>query len=168
MVDFGRDVSFLRDNNLFRLRSCAVILHDEKVLMAKNIEDSWYYSIGGAVEFGESLEDAVRREVLEECGVELEIDRLLVVHQNFFQGDDGHDWHEIAFYFLMDTSSVSDWSALVRHESYCMSGVPEGKEWLEIGHYAEEEAYPVFFKDIREILKAETPRSEETRLNSSH
>ena len=157
MVDFGSDICFLRDNSLFRLRSCAVILHDEKILMAKNTEVSWYYSIGGAVELGESFEDAVRREVLEECGVELEIDRLLVLHQNFFQGDDGHDWHEVACYFLMDTSSVRDWSVFTRHKSYTMQGLTEGKEWLEIDHYAEREAYPVFFKDIREILKAETP-----------
>ena len=142
---------------MFRLRSCAVILHDEKVLMAKNIRDSWYYSIGGAVELGESVEDAVRREVLEECGVELEIDRLLVVYQNFFRGDDGHDWHEIAFYFLMDTSPVRDWSSLIRHESLNMEGLAEEKEWLELDHYAKKHAYPEFFKDIRKILQAETP-----------
>lgn len=125
--------------------------------MAKNSQDDWYYSIGGAVELGESLENAVRREVFEECGVRLEIDRLLVVHQNFFQGDDGHDWHELAFYFLMDTGSISDWSILTQHKSYSMNNIPEGKEWLSIDRYADYHAYPVFFKDIRGILQAKEP-----------
>ena len=38
---------------------------------------------------GETAEDAVRREVREETGVDYEIERLAVVHENFFDNDSG-------------------------------------------------------------------------------
>lgn len=38
---------------------------------------------------GETAEDAVRREVREETGVDYEIERLAVVHENFFDNTRG-------------------------------------------------------------------------------
>ena len=37
---------------------------------------------GGQIELGESLIDGLRREVLEECGIEVEIEELLHVRNN--------------------------------------------------------------------------------------
>ncbi len=37
---------------------------------------------GGQIELGESLIDGLRREVLEECGIEIEIEKLLHVRSN--------------------------------------------------------------------------------------
>lgn len=74
--------------------------------MARNETSPYYYSIGGGVHHGESAIDAVKREVLEETGVEMEVDRLaLFIHENFpgldHPGLEERDCHELAFYFLM-------------------------------------------------------------------
>ena len=63
--------------------------------MARNPNENrvFYYSVGGRVKFGESLEKAVLREVKEETGIEAEIDRMAFVHENFFTDDDGTDFH---------------------------------------------------------------------------
>ena len=56
------DCCFVDGNKRFRYRACAIIIEDNEVLFAKNALDDYYYSIGGAVEVGETLEDAVKRE----------------------------------------------------------------------------------------------------------
>lgn len=78
-----------------------VLLFDEQgenILMVKNKgEKSSYYTLpGGAVEQGETLEQAAIREVKEETGLEVEIDGIFSVSEAFFE-ERGH--HAIFFTF---------------------------------------------------------------------
>ncbi len=152
---FGQDVSFIRDNHLFRLRAAAIILHDNHVLMARNQLASYYYSIGGAVHLGESVEDALRREVQEETGLALPVKRLVAVHQNFFQDDElgKHNWHEVAFYYLMDYQGQPINSA----GSLSMLDSPETLHWLPLDRFEEYHAYPLFFADLPQMLNQTAP-----------
>lgn len=77
------------DNGYINLRVGAIIMKGEKFLMVGNQKDDYLYSVGGRIKFGESAEEAVIREVYEETGVKLEVDRLGFVHENFFYGDYG-------------------------------------------------------------------------------
>ena len=98
------DCGFIKENKWFRYRAAAIIIEKDHVLFAGNERENYYYSVGGGVHIGESAEEAVKREVLEETGVEYEVDRLAFIHENFFHGDgilEGKECHEIAFYFLM-------------------------------------------------------------------
>ena len=102
----NNDVCFqTADNKRFRLRAAAIIIENDAVLFATNDSENYYYSIGGARELGETAEEAVKREVLEETGIPYEIDRLAFVQENFFKRNDGMlkglSCHEITFYFLM-------------------------------------------------------------------
>ena len=102
----NNDVCFqTEDNRRFRLRAAAIIIEDGCVLFATNDVEKYYYSIGGAIELGETAEQAVLREVFEETGVHYEIDRLAYIEENFFKRNDGAmkglDCHEISFFFLM-------------------------------------------------------------------
>ena len=101
----NNDVCFqTADNKRFRLRAAAIIIEDNCVLFATNDSENYYYSIGGAIELGETAEEAIKREVLEETGVNYEIDRLAFIQENFFERSDGMlkglKCHEITFYFL--------------------------------------------------------------------
>ena len=45
---------------------------------------------GGCVEFGETLEEAVVRETMEEYGIEVEVTRLLKLHNHILPGENQH------------------------------------------------------------------------------
>lgn len=59
---------------------------------------------GGHLEFGETLALCMSREVYEECGLNVEADKLMYVHENFYTLK-AIETHEIGFYFLVDLSS---------------------------------------------------------------
>ena len=155
MEEFGQDVCFVRGACLFRLRAAAIIIKDGRVLMVKNGRDPYYYSVGGAVRLGETAQDAVRREVLEECGLDLGILRLAAIHQNFFPDSvpGGHRWHELALYYLMDYQGGQLSSA----HSVSMQGSPEALHWIPLDTYSRHEAYPAFFADLENILLSPVP-----------
>ncbi len=119
------DLGFIKENKWFRFRACAVIVRDSKILMCENAKDDYYYTVGGAVEHGEKVEDAVIREVFEETGHILEIDRLLFINQNFFKDNDGKECHEVAFYFLMKDNGLD----LIK-EGKTSKGIKETTVWV--------------------------------------
>ena len=100
------DVCVPCGDGIVNLRVGAIIMKDGKILMAGNKKRPEYlYSVGGRIKFGETAEEAVIREVLEETGAALEVDRLGFVHENFFFGDAesnlGRPIYEISFFFYM-------------------------------------------------------------------
>ncbi|MEO4053072.1 NUDIX hydrolase [Solibacillus sp. CAU 1738] len=71
---------------------------EENILMVKNkgSHSSYYTLPGGAVENGETLEEAAIREVNEETGLNVELEGVFAVSEAFFE-DRGH--HAIFFTF---------------------------------------------------------------------
>ena len=147
------DCGFTKRNKWFRYRAAAIIIENGHVLFAGNERESYYYSIGGGVHIGESAEEAVKREVLEETGVEYEVERLAFIHENFFDGDgtlERRECHEIALYFLMKPRGTQE----LNSNSYTQ-GVKENMYWLPIDKLNEYRAYPTFFREKLKDLKNE-------------
>lgn len=70
----------------------AVITREGNILLIKrgNEPGAGQWSLpGGIVELGESLEDAVRREVYEECGIKVEIENLVGIVERVIRDDEG-------------------------------------------------------------------------------
>ena len=95
------DVKFWKNEGAFKLRVCGVIQVGHKFLISNcdNCEFSSYP--GGHVKLGETTDDAVLREVLEETNIECNISKLLATVQLFFNREDGKPFHEIGFYYLL-------------------------------------------------------------------
>ena len=100
------DMSVPCEDGIINLRVGAIIMRGGKFLMVgNNIRPQYLYSVGGRIKFGETAEEAVKREVFEETGYELEIDRLGFVHENYFYGDAETNFgklvYEISFFYYM-------------------------------------------------------------------
>ncbi|NLZ46528.1 MAG: NUDIX domain-containing protein, partial [Clostridiales bacterium] len=126
-----QDCGFTRDSMRFRYRAAAIIIEKDCVLLASNESADYYYSVGGGVHHGETAEEAVRREVFEETGMQYEIERLAFIHENFFTESSGcfknFDCHEISFYFLMKRRNSQE----LNSDSYCADG-REFMNWIPI------------------------------------
>lgn len=83
-----------------RAKAVCVVRRGDAILVNEALDpvkgDTFYGPLGGGVEFGEYAEEAVRREMREELGVELADVRLLGVLENVFTYN-GRPGHEIAF-----------------------------------------------------------------------
>ena len=139
----AQDITLPIEDGYFNLRVGAIILKNGRVLMVGSDAADYVYTVGGRVHFGESLEDAVRREVLEETGVRLEVERLGFVQEDFFLCDLpsklGKVIHELGFYFYMKTPE--DFEPICR--SLAADGSEERLEWVPLD--SERRAYPSFF-----------------------
>ncbi|MDD2429155.1 MAG: NUDIX domain-containing protein [Eubacteriales bacterium] len=100
------DLTIPAGEGFLNIRVGAIIMQNGKFLMVGNERANYYYSVGGRVRFGESTEEAVVREVFEETGVRMTIDRLGFIHENFFIADiyttGNKPIYEIAFFFYMN------------------------------------------------------------------
>ncbi|MBQ7699479.1 MAG: NUDIX domain-containing protein [Clostridia bacterium] len=138
------DITVRVDESVVNLRVGAVITKDNKVLMVKNQRDDYYYSVGGRIKIGETSEKAIIREVYEELGVKLTIDRLGFISENYFYGDmgdnTGREIYEICFYYYMKTPSDFE----PHGESVTSDGLAETFEWIPFD--TDKTIYPVFFK----------------------
>lgn len=93
----SKDMCVVCDDGFLNIRAGAIIIKDGKLLMVGNNRDNYLYSVGGRLKFGETAEEAVVREVFEETGVKMEIDRLGFVHENYFYGDAPYNLNKLIY-----------------------------------------------------------------------
>ncbi len=91
------------------LRARAVIVDgDGRVLFDRTHDPHkrrFYWLPGGGVEPGETAEEAVRRELVEEAAIVIDVRRLLYVSENLFV-ESGEYRHEVILYFLASVAET--------------------------------------------------------------
>jgi 8-oxo-dGTP diphosphatase len=58
------------DDCLYRISIKAVIIQNRKLLLVHERDDEWWSVPGGGIDYGETVEQAIRRELSEELGVD--------------------------------------------------------------------------------------------------
>lgn len=123
-------ITFDNGDRRFTLRIAGMAMDGDRVLLHQ--PEGWDFWVlpGGRCELGESSAETLRREMLEELGVEVEVGNLLWVTENFFHLD-GVDFHEIGLYLAMRFSE--EWLAAHRDGDFGgMEGdVPLTFRWFD-------------------------------------
>jgi len=142
----NRDMSVPCEEGIINLRVGAIIMKDGKLLMVGNdVRPEYLYSVGGRIKFGELAEEAIVREVYEETGVKMDVDRLGFVHENYFYGDAetnlGKLIYEISYFFYMKVPEGFD----PGEGSFTEDGATEKLRWIDIDDPIK--YYPEFFRE---------------------
>jgi 8-oxo-dGTP pyrophosphatase MutT (NUDIX family) len=98
--------AFDKDQAHFNYRVAGVAIHNGRILLDRNSRNTYWVLPGGHPEMMEPMAEALRREVKEEIGADVEVVRLLWIMENFFHKS--KDIHELSFYFLMQITPDSD------------------------------------------------------------
>jgi ADP-ribose pyrophosphatase YjhB (NUDIX family) len=145
----------------FTYRVCGVLIHHEHVLcQAAHKEDFWFLP-GGRAELGESATVTLLREMQEELGVAMMIERLLYVVENFYTDPDD-SWHELGLYFLMNAPADSYlWQSLEAFTHVDEVGNHLRFDWLPIARLEEFPLYPPFLQKAMQEIPEHTIHIEE-------
>lgn len=85
---------------ILRPAAYAILLRDQKLLLLKMKATGKYHLPGGGLETGERVEEGLRREVREETGLNIHVERLAFFKELFFYYDPSRRaYHGLHFYF---------------------------------------------------------------------
>ena len=136
------DCTYKNDIGTFNYRVGAIIINAGKILMVKPHNND-YYSIGGRVKLFETMDEAVTREVLEETGIKVGIDRLFLIHENFFKLNGKDKYHELCIYYLMKPiDNIENINKFLIEKD-----IKESLESLDLDSINDYNIYPEFLKE---------------------
>jgi 8-oxo-dGTP pyrophosphatase MutT (NUDIX family) len=69
---------------IFRPTAYAIFIKDNKILVLDTKSTGKFQMAGGGIEYNETLEEGLRREVKEELGIDIKIDRFLFFSESIF------------------------------------------------------------------------------------
>ena len=140
----ARDITVKIADGTFNYRVGAIIIDSDEILMVRNSGDSFFYTVGGRVQFGESAQEAILREAYEETQIHFEIDMLAYVHENFFTMDHNNEvYHEVCMFFMLKPNSKV---RMMENSSFKEEYGDVSYHWLPIHKLDGLLLYPEFFK----------------------
>jgi len=147
-------LTFDVEDKRFVCRTAGIIMHKDKVLLQKDERyDYFWYLPGGRVEFLETAEQALKRELIEEYDLKITKSRLAWIVENFFELD-GRHFHEVGFYYLVN---IEDNDELLNYQGEFKS-IEEGyvHKWISIQELDQYNIVPKFINNELETISENT------------
>lgn len=127
------------------LRAAAVLARGGKILLVNHVRHGRSYWVlpGGHVEFGETLEEALRREMKEELSLDVTVGPLVLVH-DFIPAS--RDRHVVNHAFRVESASA-DFRVKPEHAL-------KSARWVPFGELASLDLLPPIAKVLRQVIES--------------
>ena len=133
----------------FKFRVSGLIIKNNKLLLVDMDNSGFLCLPGGYVELGETTEEAVKRELVEEIRKEVSIERYLGVVENYFINKYNKKMHEISFYYLMNfIDNDFDEKNFTLIENDKGHNIKLDFKWIDINDLDHFDVRPAFLKKI--------------------
>lgn len=133
------------------IRAAAVIIHDNKLLVHKDVNEDHCTLPGGRIAIGESSRETVKREINEEMGKEIEITGYIGTVENFFE-DKQKKYHEILF--IQNAEFINDEDKKINYTLHNIEGKDYlNYEWIDLDKIEE---YNIVPKCLQSVLKSQS------------
>lgn len=144
---YGKKRLIPADKLVFRPGVYALIIKDGKIVIVRNRSTGKYFFPGGGVNIGEKIEDALKREVSEETGLKIVIERFFHFKESFFYYDPWNEaYHSFSFFFICRPATLT-----FANKKDIQDEEAENPEWIEIKNLKAENIQS--FGEIIELLK---------------
>ena len=138
-------INFKSENGIFNFRVAGILFNNDKVLVHRGIKDDVYAFPGGRLEMFETTENTIVREMKEELGIDVNVNRLLWICESFFNINN-KKYHEVCYYYLIE---CKDEEFLKKGDIFYIN--ENGNElefkWVTIEEAKNEVIYPIVIKD---------------------
>ncbi|HLC69536.1 MAG TPA: NUDIX hydrolase [Patescibacteria group bacterium] len=144
----GEKIMVPKDKIVFRPSSYGIILYEDKILLTDVKSTGKYTLPGGAMEPGETRQQALKREVWEETGTEVEVGECLSCEErNFYYDPTREAFQVFAFIFLCQPKTLE-----LTNKNNVSDDESNKPEWVEISKLTED-SFQVFGNTILQTLR---------------
>lgn len=137
------DVVFKTEKAVFNYRVAGIWIENGHVLIHRSVNDNHWSLPGGRVAISEESKTSLKREFLEELNVNIKIDRLVWIVENFFNYEE-KDFHEIGFYYSVNSDEKS--FVLDKKRFHWLEGERLIFQWTPINELKNVELFPEFLR----------------------
>ncbi|MBS4199343.1 NUDIX domain-containing protein [Bacillus sp. FJAT-49732] len=136
------DAVFKTETAIFNYRVAGIWIENGHVLLHRDVNEENWSLPGGRVALLEESQISMKREFLEELGVNIHINRLVWVGENFFKYG-GNDYHEIGFYYMI---TANDHSLFSKEPFFGLEEERSIYKWTPINDLIDVELYPRYLR----------------------
>jgi ADP-ribose pyrophosphatase YjhB (NUDIX family) len=120
-------VDIFGTNQLYEIKKCRIacrgfVVKNGKILICHEIVDKQFFSPGGGIEKNETLEECCIREICEETGVIVKVQKPIITVNEYYE-----DWKYITHYFICE--AVGEAQTHLTNEEVSRGLAPE---WIDI------------------------------------
>ena len=148
------DVVFQTEQAVFNYRVAGIWIENGHVLLHRDVNESNWSLPGGRVAIKEDSQSSLTREFQEELGIDVQIERMTLVIENFFEYG-GKDFHEIGFYYVV--TSEKNFASFAEKPFHGIEGERLIFQWTPLEEIDEVALYPeclrTALKDIQPHLQ---------------
>ncbi len=134
-----------------RCRVAGIILQQDHILLQGDRQGGYWTIPGGGIEYLESSSDALKREMKEELGADIYIERLLWVTEEFFMAGNKAR-HQLAYYYLTTLLTATHLYELKRIAPVVDGGVEVIFQWFNLDELTNITLYPEFLSKALKVL----------------